>query len=66
MYKQQILQVFVLSLIKSGPEDVILRHASLKGIHEMVLMKQFLNAEERNITVDHLTKELTRENKDLR
>jgi hypothetical protein len=46
MYKQQILQIFVLSLIESGPNDAVLRQASLKGIHEMVLMKQFLNAEE--------------------
>ncbi|EIE88712.1 hypothetical protein RO3G_13423 [Rhizopus delemar RA 99-880] len=43
MYKQQVLQMFVLSLIDS---DSTLRQTSLKGIHEMVLMKQFLNREE--------------------
>lgn len=58
MYKQQILQIFVLSLIESNPSDGVLRQASLRGIHEMVLMKQFLNAEEINIAVSHLTRQL--------
>ncbi|PHZ14794.1 ARM repeat-containing protein [Rhizopus microsporus ATCC 52813] len=63
MYKQQILQVFVLSLIDP---DTILQQASLKGIHEMVLMKQFLNKEEMNITVSHLTRQLGNEDGHIR
>ncbi|RCH85569.1 mms19 nucleotide excision repair [Rhizopus azygosporus] len=63
MYKQQILQVFVLSLIDP---DTMLQQASLKGIHEMVLMKQFLNKEEMNITVSHLTRQLGNEDGHIR
>ncbi|KAG0936580.1 hypothetical protein G6F32_010055 [Rhizopus arrhizus] len=63
MYKQQVLQMFVLSLIDS---DSTLRQTSLKGIHEMVLMKQFLNREEVNITVSHLTRQLEGEDKQIR
>jgi DNA repair/transcription protein MET18/MMS19 len=44
MYKQQIIEVFVVSLEKDT--DMALLQSSLKGIHEMVLMKQFLKAEE--------------------
>ncbi|KAI9283158.1 RNAPII transcription regulator C-terminal-domain-containing protein [Sporodiniella umbellata] len=63
MYKQQILQIFVLSLIDS---DSTLRQTSLKGIHEMVLMKQFLNREEVHVTVSHLTRQLEGEDKVIR
>jgi DNA repair/transcription protein MET18/MMS19 len=66
MYKQQILQIFVLSLIESDPSDIILRQASLRGIHEMVLMKQFLKQEEINIAAGHLTRQLMREDKQSR
>lgn len=65
MYKQQILQIFVLSLNECDPTDVILRQASLKGIHEMVLMKQFLKGDEINIVINHLTRQLMAENKQL-
>lgn len=63
MYKQQILQVFMLSL---NTTDTVLRQASLKGIHEMVLMKQFLKGEEVNMTVDQLTRQLMQEDAQLR
>ncbi|CAO3693641.1 unnamed protein product [Rhizopus stolonifer] len=58
MYKQQILQIFVLCLIDSEPS---LRIKSLEGIHEMVLMKQFLNKEEVHVTVNHLTRQLEKD-----
>lgn len=58
MYKQQILKVFMLSLVESSTTDAILKQASLKGIHEMVLMKQFLKGDEMNMTVDQLTRQL--------
>ncbi|KAK4512647.1 uncharacterized protein ATC70_003351 [Mucor velutinosus] len=63
MYKQQILQVFMLSL---DTADIVLKQASLKGIHEMVLMKQFLKGEEVNMTVDQLTGQLMQEDAQLR
>jgi DNA repair/transcription protein MET18/MMS19 len=66
MYKQQILQIFILSLIESDPSDTILRQASLKGIHEMVLMKQFLKQDEINVTVTHLTRQLMCQDKQLK
>lgn len=65
MYKQQILQIFILSLNESDPTDLILRQASLKGIHEMVLMKQFLKGEEVNMVINHLTRQLMAEDKQL-
>ncbi|KAF7728815.1 hypothetical protein EC973_005441 [Apophysomyces ossiformis] len=45
-FKQQILQVFVLSLIQSATTDAGVRCSSLKGIKLMTLMKQFLTPEE--------------------
>lgn len=60
MYKSQILQIFILSLVESDPLDAVLRQASLRGIHEMVLMKQFLKPEEINVAVTHLTRQLMR------
>jgi len=63
MYKQQILQVFMFSL---NTTDTVLKQASLKGIHEMVLMKQFLKGEEVNMTVDQLTGQLMQEDAPLR
>ncbi|KAI9357881.1 Dos2-interacting transcription regulator of RNA-Pol-II-domain-containing protein [Pilaira anomala] len=44
MYKQQIVSIFILSL--NDTSDTVLKEASLQGIHEMVLMKQFLKGEE--------------------
>ncbi|KAI9480357.1 MAG: Dos2-interacting transcription regulator of RNA-Pol-II-domain-containing protein [Benjaminiella poitrasii] len=46
MFKQQILQIFILPLTEPNTTDTVLCQASLRGIHEMVLMKQFLKAEE--------------------
>lgn len=65
MYKSQILQIFILSLVESETTDSVLRQASLRGIHEMVLMKQFLKAEEVNVAVTHLTRQLMRKDKVL-
>ncbi|KAG2233436.1 hypothetical protein INT48_008842 [Thamnidium elegans] len=64
MYKQQILQIFILSLNETS--DTILKQASLGGIHEMVLMKQFLKGEEVNIVINHLTRQLMSTEKQLR
>lgn len=64
MYKQQILQIFILSLNETS--DTILKQASLGGIHEMVLMKQFLKGEEINIVINHLTRQLMSTEKQLR
>jgi hypothetical protein len=64
MYKQQILQVFIVSL--GEDTDTSLLQSSLKGIHEMVLMKQFLKTEEMNTAVDHLTRQLMRQDTQLR
>ncbi|KAI9273301.1 Dos2-interacting transcription regulator of RNA-Pol-II-domain-containing protein [Helicostylum pulchrum] len=64
MYKQQILQIFILSLNETS--DTILKEASLGGIHEMVLMKQFLKGEEVNIVINHLTRQLMSAEKQLR
>lgn len=66
MYKSQILQIFILSLVESDPSDSVLRQASLRGIHEMVLMKQFLKPEEINVAVTHLTRQLMRKDIKLR
>ena len=65
MYKSQILQIFILSLVESDESDTALRQASLRGIHELVLMKQFLKAEEINVAVTHLTRQLMRQDKIL-
>ncbi|KAG2202901.1 hypothetical protein INT47_008933, partial [Mucor saturninus] len=65
MYKQQIIQIFILSLNESDPADLILRQTSLKGIHEMVLMKQFLKGEEVNLVINHLTSQLMADDKQL-
>ncbi|KAI8971440.1 RNAPII transcription regulator C-terminal-domain-containing protein [Mycotypha africana] len=66
MYKQQILQMYLLSLTDTNSTDVALRQASLKGIHEMVLMKQFLKGEEVHVVIDLLTQQLTGEDEKLR
>lgn len=66
MYKQQILKIFMLSLVESSTTDTILKQASLKGIHEMVLMKQFLKGDEMNMTVDQLTRQLMQSDSQLR
>ncbi|KAI8996815.1 Dos2-interacting transcription regulator of RNA-Pol-II-domain-containing protein [Pilobolus umbonatus] len=56
IYKQQIMQIFVLSLIESSAEDASLMESCLRGIHEMISMKQFLNNGEIDITVNHLSR----------
>lgn len=65
MYKQQIIQIFILSLNESDSTDLVLRQTSLKGIHEMVLMKQFLKGDEVNLVINHLTRQLMAEDKQL-
>ncbi|KAI8639708.1 Dos2-interacting transcription regulator of RNA-Pol-II-domain-containing protein [Parasitella parasitica] len=66
MFKQQIFQLLMLPLVEPNTADAILKYASLKGIHEMVLMKQFLKGEEMNMTVDQLTRQLVRPDAQLR
>ncbi|RCH85075.1 hypothetical protein CU098_001357, partial [Rhizopus stolonifer] len=66
MYKQQILQVFILSLAEPDASDTTLKQASLKGFHEMVLMKHFLKQEEINVAAGHLTQQLILSNKEIR
>lgn len=66
MYKQQILQLFMLSLVESNATDTVLKQASLKGIHEMVLMKQFLKGDEMIMIVDQLTRQLMKTDAQLR
>ncbi|KAI8370563.1 Dos2-interacting transcription regulator of RNA-Pol-II-domain-containing protein [Radiomyces spectabilis] len=56
MYKQQILQVFVLSLIGKQATDRQLRYSSLQGIRLMAM----------DITVNHLTRLLTIDDPPLR
>ncbi|CEP09013.1 hypothetical protein [Parasitella parasitica] len=58
MFKQQIFQLLMLPLVESDTANSILKYASLRGIHEMVLLKQFLKGEEMNFTVDQLTRQL--------
>ncbi|KAI7902153.1 Dos2-interacting transcription regulator of RNA-Pol-II-domain-containing protein [Cokeromyces recurvatus] len=64
MFKQPILHVFTLPFTSST--DIVLHQASLRGIHEMVLMKQFLKEEEIKLIVDYLTQQLMCKDKQVR
>ncbi|CAO3631265.1 unnamed protein product [Cunninghamella blakesleeana] len=66
IYKQQILQIFVKSLIHETPFDKQLRFQSLLGIRLMVIMKRFLSIEEIDITVAQLTRFTLDDDKDVR
>ncbi|KAI9302109.1 Dos2-interacting transcription regulator of RNA-Pol-II-domain-containing protein [Cunninghamella echinulata] len=66
IYKQQILQIFVNSLIQEDPLDKQLRYQSLLGIRLMVIMKRFLSIEEVDITVAQLTRFTLDDDKDVR
>lgn len=64
MYKQQIVSIFLLCL--NDTCDRVLKEASLQGIHEMVLMKQFLKGDEVNLVVKQLTAQLMAKETSLR
>ncbi|KAI8089742.1 Dos2-interacting transcription regulator of RNA-Pol-II-domain-containing protein [Halteromyces radiatus] len=68
LYKQQLLQIFVTSLINERHYsfDHQLRYQSLLGIRLMVIMKRFLSMEEVDVTVAHLTRQALDNDKDIR
>ncbi|KAI9016534.1 Dos2-interacting transcription regulator of RNA-Pol-II-domain-containing protein [Phycomyces nitens] len=54
-YKKPLLDIFITSLNTRSDEGRICRMSALKGIRQMVVMKQFLSAEEMEKLVLHLT-----------
>ncbi|CAO3587234.1 unnamed protein product [Absidia cylindrospora] len=67
IYKQQLLQIFVASLVNENqPFDSQLRYQSLLGIRLMVIMKRFLSAQEIDITVAHLTRQALHTDRSIR
>ncbi|KAL0079570.1 Dos2-interacting transcription regulator of RNA-Pol-II-domain-containing protein [Phycomyces blakesleeanus] len=54
-YKKPLLDIFITSLNIRSDEGRVCRMSALKGIRQMVVMKQFLSAEEMEKLVLHLT-----------
>ncbi|ORX52005.1 hypothetical protein DM01DRAFT_1408461 [Hesseltinella vesiculosa] len=57
-YKQRLFQIFVTSLIHDQQADTELHYLYFTGIRLMVIMKRFLTADEIDLTVMQLTRQL--------